>query len=191
MISAMIEPFRFALVGKITCNRSITTNSIIAASLDKAGLSRPFHLQFLPRGFLLIKLSYEEDYERLWSKGSMFIGPLGIRFSKWTPEFDFSAESSIAPVWIRLPELPLHLYNKKSLFSLGKILGNPVKVDDFTADASRGAFARICVEVDVLKPLLKQIWVGWGSHRKMIDVEYEKVPSYCIDCKMIGHDINV
>lgn len=116
---------------------------------------------------------------------------VGIRFSKWTPKFKFHAESPIIPVWVRLPELPLYLFNKKSLCVIAKILGNPIKVDDYTADAYRGAFARLCVEINVLEPPIKKIWVGWGDHSQEIDVIYEKFPSYCPDCKMLGHATEV
>lgn len=105
---------------------------------------RSYTIKFLPRGFLVITLSCEEDYARMWTRPSMYVGSVGIRFSKWTPEFHFKAESSIVPVCIRFPELHLHLFDKTSLFALAKILGNPIKIDDFTADVSGGAFARIC-----------------------------------------------
>lgn len=105
---------------------------------------------------------------------------MSIRFSKWTPKFKFEDESSITPVWVRLPDLPLHLYDKKSLFMIARILGNPVKIDEITADASRGSFARVCVDIDVLKPRPDTIWVGWGCHRQTLKVVYEKVPFFVL-----------
>lgn len=191
VIASLIEPFKFALVGKISGNRSAVPNNLIAGAFSKLGMVRSYDLKFLPRGFLVVTLSCEDDYARLWTRGTLFVGVVGIRFSKWTPEFKFQAESPIAPVWVRLPELPLHLFDKKSLCAIAKILGNPIKVDDYTADASRGAFARLCVEINVLDPPVKKIWVGWGDHSQEIDVIYEKIPSYCADCRMLGHATEV
>ncbi|KAI3447060.1 hypothetical protein Pfo_003725 [Paulownia fortunei] len=34
---------------------------------------------------------------------------------KWSPEFEPNIESSIAPVWIQLPGLPIHLFDKRAL----------------------------------------------------------------------------
>lgn len=101
VISSWAEPFKFVLVGKISGNRSLVPNSAINASITKMGLCRSFDLKFLPRGFLVLALSCEEDYTRFWAKGIMQIGPLVVRFSKWTPEFNLQGESPIAPVWDR------------------------------------------------------------------------------------------
>lgn len=68
----------------------------------------------------------------------MQIGKLVVRFSKWTPEFNLQGESPIAPVWVRFPRIPVHLFNNKCLFALTKILGTPVKMDEHTADYTRG-----------------------------------------------------
>ncbi|XP_073057421.1 uncharacterized protein [Primulina eburnea] len=113
-----------------------------------------------------------------------------VAFGK-TPEFKFQAESPVAPVWARLPELPLHLYEEKSLCAIAKLLGKPIKVDDHTAEVSHGAYARVCVEINVLEPPVKHIWVGWGDHTQEIEVVYERIPAYCTDCKMLGHATSV
>ncbi|XP_073026667.1 uncharacterized protein [Primulina eburnea] len=169
VISSLAEPFKFALVGKISGNRS--PNSGISAAFAKLGLVRYFDLKFMPWGFLVLTLAFEEDYAFFWTKGVMQVGPLSVRFSKWTPEFNLQEESPIAPVWIRFPGLPLHLFSKQSLFALAKIVGKPVKMDDHTADSTRGAFARVCVEINVLEPLVKEVW----------DAEPDPVGLYCVD----------
>lgn len=54
--------------------------------------------------------------------------------------------------------------------------------------------AKVRVEVDLLKPLLKSVWVGLeddnfplrGFEQK---IEWESVPKYCKHCKKIGHAI--
>lgn len=91
------------------------------------------------------------------------IGTVCIRLSEWLSEFKFEEESSIAPVGVRLSGLPLHLYDKKSLYPIAKIPENPVKVYEITVDGSRGSFVTVCVELDVLKALQDKIWVGWGD----------------------------
>ncbi|KZV14421.1 hypothetical protein F511_43334 [Dorcoceras hygrometricum] len=187
VISSFAEPFKFTLVGKISGRRATVPNQSIHAAFAKLPLFQSFKLRFLPRNFLIITLTNEGDYSRIWSMGGLYVGALAIRFSKWTPEFKPEAESPIAPVWIRFSELPVHLYNKKGLYALAKILGNPIKIDDFTADETRGSFARVCVELNVLQQHPKQIWVGWGEHSQVIDVIFERLPSYCLDCKILGH----
>lgn len=61
-----------------------------------------------------------------------------------------------------------------------------MKMDDHTADYTRVSFARVCVEMNVLEPPIKQVWVGWGDHTQEIVVVYEKIHGYCMDYKMLG-----
>ncbi|XP_073120392.1 uncharacterized protein [Henckelia pumila] len=136
---------------------------------------------------MVLTLTVEDDYTKFWNNGVLTIDTFAICFSKWTPEFKFEAESPIASIWVRLPDLPLHLYNKSSLYAIARCLGNPVKIDVVTEEGSRGSFAHLCVELDVTKERPSYLWVGWGDHRHSIEVVYEKIHFFCLDCKVLGH----
>lgn len=58
------------------------------------------------------------------------------------------------------------------LFSMGKTIGKAVKVDSNTSFATKGRFARVCVEINFDKPLVPKICVD-GDWKK---VEYEGLP---------------
>lgn len=67
-----------------------------------------------------------------------------------------------------------------------------VAPDLVTYCKSRGNVAKIKVEIDLLKPRLDKIWLGYkkldrSDDGKWLDIEYEKVPSYCVYCKIQGH----
>lgn len=52
--------------------------------------------------------------------------------------------------------------------------------------------AKVKLEIDLLKPRQDQIWLGFkridgSDDGKWLDIKYEKVPSYCLYCKMEGH----
>ncbi|XP_075516332.1 uncharacterized protein LOC142551151 [Primulina tabacum] len=189
VISSLSAPFKFALVGRITGNRGLTPNSDILSALSCIGLLGSHTVRFLPRGYMVLTLSCEEDYLRFWTQPLVSIRSVVIRFSKWTPEFKFEADSPIAPVWVRFIDFPLHLYAKQSLFPLAKILGNPVKIDEITAEGTRGSFARVCVEIDVLQDRPEHLWAGWGDHSQVFEVVYEQVPHYCSHCQLLGHSL--
>lgn len=55
---------------------------------------------------------------------------------------------------------------------------------------SRSKFARICVEIDISKPLKQGFWVGDDDHRVFIVILYEKLPIFCYLCGMAGHGSN-
>lgn len=86
-------------------------------------------------------------------------------------------ESSIVPVWVSLPNLPLFLFNQLGLFSIGSLLGKPLILDAATGNLSRPNVARLCVEVYLLKRLPHRIWLDCESIEGFWqDVLYEKLP---------------
>ncbi|KAL0457103.1 UNVERIFIED_CONTAM: hypothetical protein Slati_1049500 [Sesamum latifolium] len=110
-----------------------------------------------------------------------------MRIFKWSPEFNPKIESSIVPIWIRFPELPVHLFQKKALFGIASLIGSPLKIDEATADGIRPSVARVCVEIDLMNPQPSSIWVGMEGRYYAQTVTYERIPKYCSHCRHLGH----
>nr|POF24678.1 hypothetical protein CFP56_56762 [Quercus suber] len=68
-----------------------------------------------------------------------------------------NATYNLVAVWLRLPELPFEFYNPGVLKEIGSAIGPVLQVDSYTASEARGRYARICVQVDLNKPLIKSI----------------------------------
>lgn len=74
----------------------------------------------------------------------------------WEPNFKpSSANVSTVALWVRLPELPIEYYDKEALTDIGRAIGSVLRVDSNTAREARGRYARICVQVDLGKPLIR------------------------------------
>lgn len=56
-------------------------------------------------------------------------------------------------------------------------------MDVFTAMGVRANFARICVQVDLDRPLPPYIWMGKWKNM----VQYEGFTSICFECGRVGH----
>ncbi|KAL5865791.1 hypothetical protein ACOSQ3_003305 [Xanthoceras sorbifolium] len=70
------------------------------------------------------------------------------------------------------------------LWNFGGMLRSMIKVDLITESQARGRFAKICVEVDVTKPLRGSLNI---DGRKVM-VEYESMRGLiCFNCGRIGH----
>ncbi|CAI0393624.1 unnamed protein product [Linum tenue] len=83
------------------------------------------------------------------------IGDRYLMVHVWDKHFDpDSKEISSTLVWARLLELPIHFFHKEAVMRIGKRIGKPVRVDKATEEGARGEYARICVQVDLTKPLL-------------------------------------
>ncbi|CAN0899222.1 hypothetical protein LINGRAHAP2_LOCUS20150 [Linum grandiflorum] len=61
--------------------------------------------------------------------------------------------------WIKIEGLPLEYYQDDALYPIVNQIGSPIRVDRQTAMVSRGNFARVCVEIDLSKPLPPDVGV--------------------------------
>lgn len=116
------------------------------------------------KGFFLFEFAEKEDKELIFRNGPYFMGPPGLYLNKWTPDFDPSVDvPSAIPVWVRLPNLPMHCWNWESLKHIGNTLGKSI---DRANCRDQFDCARICVEVDleVSLPEAIKIRVGSWSH---------------------------
>ena len=126
--------------------------------------------------FFLIRFALKVDYEAVLKKGLLFIGGHFLSIRLWEPYFkSSSANVSSVAVWIRLNELPIEFYNAEALVHIGKAIGNVLKVDTHTASETRGRFARLCVQVDVDKPLIDTVLIGRFEQA----VTYEGIHKMC------------
>ncbi|KAK1262135.1 hypothetical protein QJS04_geneDACA020460 [Acorus gramineus] len=82
------------------------------------------------------------------------MGGRPIVLRKWSRGMNMEMERlKTIPIWIRLPQLPLHLWGKRMLIKLASAVGNPLYMDSSTANRSRIEYARICVEISASSSL--------------------------------------
>lgn len=63
-------------------------------------------------------------------------------------------------VWIRFPKLPIEFYEPLALLKIGKAIGLVLRIDANTINGVRGRFTRLCVQVNLDKPLIRMIYIG-------------------------------
>ncbi|VFQ94189.1 unnamed protein product [Cuscuta campestris] len=146
---------------------------------------------------VFIMCSNSHDCTNLLLEGTIFFpGDYPMRLFRWTPDFDPEVETSLAPAWILFYDLPLHMFNFHALSLICKPLGKLLGVDKVTLAREKPHVARVCVEVDLLQPLLKEIFVGTSEVVGNEDcgfvqsVVYERVPYYCEYCWKQGHSLD-
>lgn len=130
----------------------------------------------------------ERDYVRGWAHEGRMMEGYTFRLFKWTKDFDAQKESSLAPQWIFLPKLPMHLYRVDCLQILATRFGRYLGTEDATINRTRATGARICVEVDLLADPVQKFPIV-VSPTKCIWQEaiYEKLGFYCLTCFRQGH----
>jgi hypothetical protein len=135
-------------------------------------------------GFFMVKFDLEIDREKVISGGPWMVLDHYVAIRPWTTDF-ISSQVKINKtlVWIRFPSLGMEYYDESLLLALATAVGTPVKVDMHTLDASRGKFARVCIEIELDKPVVGKVWFrDFWYH-----VEYEGLHLLCKSCGLYGH----
>ncbi|CAN1152853.1 hypothetical protein LINPERHAP2_LOCUS19015 [Linum perenne] len=68
---------------------------------------------------------------------------------------------------------------------IGNHIGKTIRMDLATAEGARARYARVCVEIDLSKPLLGKYMIG----DRVFYVEYESIENICYECGFYGHKI--
>ncbi|CAN1156971.1 hypothetical protein LINPERHAP2_LOCUS21262 [Linum perenne] len=68
---------------------------------------------------------------------------------------------------------------------IGNHIGKTVRLDLATKEGARARYARVCVEVDISKPLLGKYMIG----DRVYYVEYECLENLCYTCGVYGHKL--
>jgi hypothetical protein len=53
-----------------------------------------------------------------------------------------------------------------------------------------GQFARVLIDIDLLQPLRYKLLVERKGFAFFVDLEYEHIPDFCYECKIIGHNVD-
>ena len=113
------------------------------------------------------------------------MGTQGLYLNKWTPDFDPTIDlPKEVPVWVRLPNLPVHCWDFDSLKRIGNEIGHFIDKADKKGQYS---CARICVEVDLEAGLPEAVKLTVGSWTHYQKLDYEHLPFKCRNCQEHGH----
>lgn len=95
----------------------------------------------------------------------------------------------LVPVWISFPSRTIHYFDKHSLFSILNPVGRPLFLDSAAAVCTRPSVARVCVEVDLLKPICKRIWVAVEGEADLAKCGRGRPAEILLNLLEIGHFI--
>lgn len=77
----------------------------------------------------------------------------------------------------------MEYFRNNVMTKIGNLIGTTVKVDEHTMGQAQGKFARLCVELDLSKPLIPFIELEGRTY----GVVYEEIQLVCFECGCFGH----
>lgn len=138
----------------------------------------------LEEDYFLVKFHSVTDYEFAKFGGPWMVLEHYLIVQEWRPNFDPRTDKTERVlVWVRFPDLPVEYFDYNFLMRIGSLIGEPKNIDEATSLVSRGRFARMCIEVDITKPLLSK----YKLRRRVRTIEYEGIHLVCFKCGIYGH----
>ncbi|CAL1353872.1 unnamed protein product [Linum trigynum] len=169
-------PWRSALVVKVLGRT--TSYTAISRRLNqlwaKAG---GLQITYTRNGFYLVRSISGVDYERAITGGPWMVGDNYLTVHMWHKTFDpYEREILSTKVWERLLEIPIQFFHENAVMKIAQRIGKPFRVDQATITADRGEYARVCMQVDLTKPLLSQFRI----EGKKYFIAYEGLEKICL-----------
>ncbi|CAN1165459.1 hypothetical protein LINPERHAP2_LOCUS26163 [Linum perenne] len=136
----------------------------------------------LSNDFFLVRFSDADDYQRAAFHGPWKMYDYYITVARWTPSFNEEEPIRTILTWVRLPKLHIHYFNHVAVNRIGNHIGKTIRMDLATAEGARARYARVCVEIDLSKPLLEKYMIG----DRVFYIEYESIENFCYLCGLYG-----
>nr|UOX39824.1 DUF4283 domain-containing protein [Erythronium dens-canis] len=154
----------------------------------KWGLSSPAAVGVLDSRRMLIRLMHAKDLAIASSKNHGMIEKVPYSLFNWQSSLGRKEESPVCNKWLRLPGLQPELCVRSILSLIGNSIARFVDADPETTNTMKPSHPRICVEIDVSKPLPTKVFMQIGEADGFWQgIAFEGNPTYCSFCKMHGH----
>lgn len=181
----LVRPWRNALIVKLLGVRHTYNYFNMKLRQKWSMLKGHWTVLDIANDYCIVNFDSEADRNQVLTEGPWIITGRYLAIRKWEPGFCTSDGSiSKLTVWVRISALHVEWFNFQVLTRIGTLLGATHKVDLRSVTHSRGQYARICVELDLTKPLKTTIKVDdiWYQ------IQYEGFHLVCFSCGIYGHD---
>jgi hypothetical protein len=195
---AGLEACKHNLHGRILWPKGSTPLSVVALKEKLALIWKvlsKWGIISLGKGYFEFTFSSLEDVRRVRSIPSWNLNPGHLKFFAWSKDFNPKMQhNTSAQVWVKIFGLSQEYWHKNILFTIAGSIGTPICTDSVTAkpmhERTFGQFARVLIDIDLLQPLRYKLLVERKCFAFFVDLEYEHIPAFCTECKMIGHNFD-
>lgn len=94
-------------------------------------------------------------------------------------------------VWIRILDIPMEFRRVQTLFNIARGVGYALKINPKTRLFDHGLFARALVNIDLEEHRPEQVLVTLEETGFFVKIEYKKLPTFCVFCKILGHSVDI
>ncbi|XP_026459318.1 uncharacterized protein LOC113359978 [Papaver somniferum] len=180
------DAWKFSLIGRLDLARLKFSEAVLNQK-NQWKLEGQCKMNPLGKGFFTIKLDNDRDKMTI-KAGRWEVCNQVLWIRNWIPYFrPEKHRTSHAMIWVHLPGLSLEYWDEKTLFTICRALGTPVKVDEATLNYDNGYYARVLVNIDLANKIPNKLWIKTKFGGFMQSVILTKPPKFCDHCKIVGH----
>ncbi|XP_019237696.1 PREDICTED: uncharacterized protein LOC109217865 [Nicotiana attenuata] len=156
---------------------------------QQCGKIRKPKVLFHSDGYFIVLMHSTEERDDVIMNGPYTLDNRPIILRPWKEGFDFEDEIlRTISLWVKFPKLPLSYWSSKALSKIGSGLGKPLYVDACTTMTDRVSYARVLIEMDIMRPLPRSIELCDPTGKRIDQiVQYDWKPQYCQECCQLGH----
>ncbi|KAI3916366.1 hypothetical protein MKW92_028972 [Papaver armeniacum] len=114
--------------------------------------------------------------------------PLVLIKWDWKLKLDKDETMKLIPIWVKIYNLPLFLWNPSCLSKVVSAFGIPICADQKTMRQQRLDYARVYMKVDARKPLTHSFLISVKGVDYLLKLEYDWKPLRCTSCFTFGHN---
>ncbi|CAH9135811.1 unnamed protein product [Cuscuta epithymum] len=130
----------------------------------------------------------EEDVIRVTDEGPWLFDQNLIVMSRLKEgDIPLSVPLNKAEFWIQVHDIPVGYFTIENAERIGNFLGTFIKADENNFSENWESFMRIRVCIDLGKPLKRKLVLQKEGVNFRVRFCYEKLPSFCFLCGVIGH----
>ncbi|GAV76474.1 DUF4283 domain-containing protein, partial [Cephalotus follicularis] len=146
-----------------------------------------FHSVF--NSVFFIKFDNGQAKDWVMDNGPWDIWGYHLALRKWTKGMSLKLEDcNSIPVWVKLSNVPVHLWTKLGLSYVASVLGRPLYMDSQTTNQQVLAYSRVCVDMPATSSFPSSILLDLGEGcYTVVGVEYPWKPQACSLCKAFDH----
>lgn len=180
----------FCLVGSFLTNRKINFQ---AMQDTLSSIWRPVKGVYMEEtnipNLFMFKFFHELDVQRVLNDGPWTFNNQALMVKRLELGERLSdIKLSELYIWVQVYELPVGFNSEFILKSIGNYIGNYIQSDPKNFQSIWRQCLRIKVALNVFKPLKSQMRIKKsGGDWMWIKFKYERLPSFCFYCGIIGH----
>lgn len=192
IMQKLCTPWQNALIIKLL-GKSINYRTLTQRLQQEWKTEAEFELIDVDLGYYIAKFTNNRDCAKILTGGPYKIYGHYLAVQLWKPNFrSCQAKAPTTAVWIHFPRLSMDYYHESILLFLGNKVGKSLRVDKTTLMAGVGRFARVCVEIDLSKPLVpmidfESVEPDGAVTTGILPVVYEGLHVICFGCGEYGH----